>query len=250
MFTPTHRQKPTHKAQRRRVCVNTTVLRNDKINENTEGSKNTLGASTSANCTLPTAAIYATLTTSFDCSELESERLLFSAFRFFLKRANLNYVWKCEKDTPAHQHFHILIFASDLSDSFLSELRCLWSRSVSKFCPSANCFFDFRQLDFDDIDTPIRVAHYFAKQTAHEIDGKLFLMSNALQPFKGILELDDRTINDLCRASEVIATYQQQTIDSAQWSVHRSDLAAAHTTSLFAAHLTKLKKYGANAPSS
>ena len=162
-LTQTPPQNPTaQNAQRGGVFVSENVLRNYTHNPK----------------------YFITLTAQWNSKNLADERNLFKAFRFFLKQAQinhqLNYIWKCEKTTEEHQHFHLV---GDFCHS-VSLLSKLWIYSCAKFDILAFDYSaDFQQINNTETDYK-RVSRYMAKQTKSPVDGKLFSMSLSMRKFK------------------------------------------------------------------
>jgi hypothetical protein len=201
------------------VCVGAPVRRNNQKNKNCSLGNCIYEGCDSSECyndvkalgTLPTLVSLAlpevtffTLTTNFDSTELENERQVFKAFRWFCKRLECDYIWKCERDTEAHQHFHILVFSN--RKYLQNDVTNLWSEARYNF-DIGKGFTHHTSLDFSKVHTPISIAHYFAKQTNFPIDGKCFSMSNNMQKFKSVEISDDLRIAQLMAENDEVLSH-------------------------------------------
>lgn len=202
-----------------------------EVNKITEGDDSTLPTHE------PLKVLFFTLTTNWDSTELEYERMLFKEFRWFCKKLGHSYVWKCEKDTEAHQHYHILIFVRPIdTEGVTSHVKYTWMDAINRLRTNYDvahynkyrhiaASMDVRPLDMLDDSTPICVAHYFAKQTDFPIDGKIFSMSNDMQRFKPTVENDPNVIKSLQYMADILAIENADNVEASKWAVFSSDYA-------------------------
>jgi hypothetical protein len=257
-------QMPTPQGPTGGHVVSANVIANQK-NKNTEGSnllasENMGDSSQPVNSTLPTRLHHAplnilffTLTTNWDSTELENERMLFKEFRWFCKKLGHSYVWKCEKDTEAHQHFHLLLFVRPIdTEGVTSHVKYTWTEAISRLRNNYDVAhynkyrhiaanMDVRPLDMLNDATPICIAHYFAKQTDFPIDGKIFSMSNDMQRFKPTVESDPNVIRSLKYMADVLAVENADNLDASKWTVFSSDAALEKSRQHFSEVLKSLK---------
>lgn len=193
-------QNPPHKMPTQGgTVVSETVLRNE--NE-TRKRRNTEGVINSYR--VPNLfPFFLTLTASHDSGTLPKERLLFSAFRRFLKDAKasygLSYIWKVEKSSEAYQHFHVI---GDCFDA--SELENLWNSTcrnlgISVMSPHS---FDLKSISLDA--TSIRsISRYFSKQTDFPIDSKICSMSLDMREFRALTVTDEEQLILMLEDAEI-----------------------------------------------
>lgn len=216
-------------------------LSTENIADSSNKLISTLPMSGDAKPTRPPKVLFFTLTTNWDSTELENERQLFKAFRWFCKKLGHSYLWKCEKDTEAHQHFHLLVFCQDIN-TVTSDVTELWCATIGRHLPSSiERNTHILPVDLSDVGTSIRLAHYFAKQTQFPIDGKIFSMSNDMQRFKPLSISDENEINKAMAWARILAVHNPDDLENSKWTVYQSSVAEERAMNHFTQQMTRLK---------
>jgi hypothetical protein len=186
------------------------------FDENTEGGYIRRDANTQPNLTDKKRMFFGTLTADQDSTTIEGERKLFKAFRHFLKTASeqleLQYIWKCEKSTDSHQHFHII--GDGHTDSDLTKsIPMFWRNSCFKnniICHNYSSSVVWINESTDDFK---RLGKYMSKQTERPIDSRLFGMSNNMQKFKStIIKRDEKKVTAIVDGLNIITETPRYTV--------------------------------------
>jgi hypothetical protein len=118
----------------------------------------------------------------------------------------VKYLWKVEKSSASHQHFHIVLEEILQTEILQNWHKCGQNENIF-CCPFLQTVSIIKEKDFT------KIARYMSKQTPFEVDGKLFSMSNSMQVHKSkVVKRDKKAVQKEVQFLEVLASNERYTV--------------------------------------